>query len=53
MGKGPVIQCAQYRAIIGQVPSTEVVPAHQPPQGVAKLISKLRWMTKLVTCKWL
>jgi hypothetical protein len=27
-----------------QVPSTEVIPAHQLPQDVAKLISKLRWI---------
>jgi hypothetical protein len=31
-------------AIIERVPSTEVAPAHQPPQDVAKLISKLRWI---------
>jgi hypothetical protein len=27
-----------------QVPSTEVIPANQLPQDVAKLISKLRWI---------
>ncbi|MGB6767558.1 MAG: hypothetical protein WBE50_05615 [Methyloceanibacter sp.] len=27
-----------------QVPSTEVIPAHQLPQDVVKLISKLRWI---------
>jgi coenzyme PQQ precursor peptide PqqA len=27
-----------------QVPSTEPVPAHQPPEDAAKLISKLRWI---------
>ena len=27
-----------------QVPSTEVILAHQLPQDVAKLISKLRWI---------
>jgi hypothetical protein len=26
------------------VPSTEIIPAHQLPQDVAKLISKLRWI---------
>jgi hypothetical protein len=29
---------------MGHVPSTEIIPAHQLPQDVAKLISKLRWI---------
>ena len=31
-------------AIIERVPSTELVSGHKPPQDVAKLISKLRWI---------